>query len=148
MNQRKLYMKVEAVPTLYAEVLDDLRATRVPSFHHFKLRLFMAVQRSTFPGVVVGDVYQAWASAGMDPQALAARTGWPEGVVKTVAAYQDNPTRLSFPTLEEAQAALREFFEDAPPRFPPMRWENAAQRGRCGPATSSASGAASAAMRS
>jgi hypothetical protein len=100
------------------EVLEDLRAARVPSFHHFKLRLFMAVQRSTFPGVVVGDVYRAWASAGIDPDALAVRTGWPEGVVKTIAAYQDNPTRLSFPTLEEAQAALHDFFDDATPRVP------------------------------
>lgn len=100
------------------EVLDDLRAGKVPSFHHFKLRLFMAVQRDTFPGVVVRDVYREWAAAGIDPRALAAKTGWPEGVVKTIAAYQDNPTRLSFPTLEQARATLRDFFEEAAPRVP------------------------------
>jgi hypothetical protein len=94
------------------EVLDALRAGKVASFHHFKLRLFMAVQRATFPGVVVGDVYQAWADAAIDPRELAARTGWPEGVVKTIAAYQDNSTRLSFPTIEEARAALHDSFQE------------------------------------
>jgi hypothetical protein len=100
------------------QVLDDLSAGKVPSFHHFKLRLFMAVQQSTAEGLAVRDVYAAWAAARIDPRALAARTGWPAGVVKTIAAYQDNPTRLSFPTIEEAQAALRGFFEDAAPRLP------------------------------
>lgn len=101
-----------------AEVLEDLRAGNVPSFHHFKLRLFMAVQRGTTPGVVVGDVYEAWAAARMDPRALAAKTGWPEGVVKTITAYQDNPTRLSFPTIEEAGDTLRGLFEEDAPVIP------------------------------
>lgn len=100
------------------EVLDDLWNLRVPSFHHFKLRLFMAVQQSTRQGVVVADVYDAWAAARIGAQELAAKTGWPAGVVKTIAAYKDNATRLSFPTLDEAQATLSEFFEDARPRRP------------------------------
>jgi hypothetical protein len=100
------------------EVLDDLRAGKIPSFHHFKLRLFMAVQPSTVQGCVVRDVYEAWAVARIDARALAVATGWPEGVVKTIAAYQDNPTRLSFPTLEEARAALRDCFEETAPRVP------------------------------
>jgi hypothetical protein len=101
-----------------AEVLDALRAGTVASFHHFKLRLFMAVQQDTAEGLIVRDVYAAWAAAAIDSQALAARTGWPAGVVKTIAAYQDNPTRLSFPTLEQAQSTLREFFEEAAPILP------------------------------
>ena len=100
------------------EVLDALRAGNVLSFHHFKLRLFMAVQRSSAEGLVVRDVFAAWAAAAIDPQALAARTGWPAGVVKTIAAYQDNPTRLSFPTFEQAQSTLSDFFEEADPIVP------------------------------
>jgi hypothetical protein len=101
-----------------AEVLEDLRAGKVPSFHHFKLRLFMATQRATVEGVAVGDVFEEWAAARIDPRSLAARTGWPEGVVKTIAAYERNPTRLSFPTLAEACEALRGFFEQAAPAVP------------------------------
>jgi hypothetical protein len=85
-------------PEQPGEVLDDLRAGRVPSFHHFKLRLFMAVQRSTAQGLVVGDVYAAWAAAGIESRALAASTGWPD--------------------MEEARAALRDFFVEAAPRTP------------------------------
>ncbi len=100
------------------EVLDDLRNLRVPSFHHFKLRLFMAVQQSTREGVVVADVHDVWAAARIDPRELSAETGWPEGVVKTITAYEGNLTRLSFPTLAEARTILEEFFEETAMQIP------------------------------
>lgn len=108
-----LHARVFVQPAHHEEpraVIDDLRQCRVPSFHHFKLRLFMAVQQSTQEGLVVADVYDAWAVARIDAVELAAKTGWPQGVVKTITAYQDNPTRLSFPTLTEAREMLGEFF--------------------------------------
>lgn len=92
-------------------VFADLVANRIGSFHAFKLRLAMAMQESATAGVRMGDVYAAWQTAGIDPDALAARTGWSRASIETIRPWADKPSRLSFPLAAEIDATMGEYFD-------------------------------------
>jgi hypothetical protein len=92
-------------------VVADLVANRISSFHSFKLRLAMALQESAAAGVRMGDVYAAWERAAIAVDALAARTGWPRGVIETVRTWEGKSSRLSFPTAEEFADVMSEQFD-------------------------------------
>ncbi len=93
-------------------VFADLDAARIPSFHIFKWRLAMALQESTSAGIVVNDIYEAWAARGIGSQDLAARLDWPESAINTINAYRGMGTRFSFPTVAEVRETLTERFEE------------------------------------
>ncbi|MCE9592045.1 MAG: hypothetical protein K8S99_16175 [Planctomycetes bacterium] len=101
-----------------AAVLDDLRAGRIGSFHIFKFRLAMALQRSAQAGVRMGDIFEAWVRAEIDPDALAASTGWSREVIATIDHYRDKDSRLIFPTPGEFHAVVGETFDRLDCRFP------------------------------
>jgi len=93
------------------QVFMDLRAGRCASFHEFKWRLAMALQPDTAAGVRVGDVFNAWAQAGMSTVQLCRQTGWNPKVLDTIRIYEGKETLLSFPTLAELQAVLLAAFD-------------------------------------
>jgi SAM-dependent methyltransferase len=95
-----------------AQVLTDLHACRIPSFHHFKWRLVMAMQANVTRGVFVNDVYDAWAAAGIHAKPLSEKTGWDEQTIETIKLFAGKRTHLSFPTLAEVQAVLAEYFDE------------------------------------
>ncbi len=99
-------------------IFADLQRVKISSFHVFKWRLAMALQQSTAAGIVVNEIYEAWAARGIRPADLAARLGWSEVAINTIAAYNGMSTRLSFPTLEEVRAAQAEHFEEVFVRVP------------------------------
>jgi hypothetical protein len=94
------------------EVFADIFRSTIPSFHHFKFRLLMAMQPSTEQGVAVNDVYKKWASGRIDEDSLIARTGWEKRAIRTIKFYRDKETVHTFPTLAELRSVLVEFFDE------------------------------------
>jgi SAM-dependent methyltransferase len=92
-------------------VIADLLANRIGSFHAFKLRLAMAMQRDAAAGVRMGDVHAAWERARVDRDALLAGTGWPPPVLETIRPWAGKDSRLSFPTSSETAALIDDLFE-------------------------------------
>lgn len=94
------------VPERVDAVVDAARAGRIGSFHAFKLRLAVALQRSPEEGVCVGDVHEAWLDLGWSPEAWSHATGWSVASVRTIELYEGRGTRMSFPTLAAWTDAL------------------------------------------
>jgi hypothetical protein len=83
-----------------------------PSFHHFKLRLLMAMQHSVERGIPVNDVYRFWTSREMDRDRLISRTGWPGEVIDTIELHRGPNTVFTFPRLDELRSVLSGFFTE------------------------------------
>jgi SAM-dependent methyltransferase len=116
-----LLMRVFVRPSSREDVeaiFADLQEARIPSFHIFKWRLAMALQTSTTTGIVVDDIYQAWAARGIRSGDLATRLGWSAVTIDTIAAYKGKGMRFSFPALEEVRATLPDHFDSVFVRFP------------------------------
>ncbi len=94
------------------DVLADIFRTTIPSFHHFKFRLLMALQPSTEQGIAVNEVYKKWAIGRIDEDRLIARTGWERRAIRTIEFYRDKETVHTFPTLAELRSVLVEFFDE------------------------------------
>lgn len=88
------------------EVFADLHARRTRGFHAFKWRLAMSLHGRLEEGVRLADVWNCWAEEVREPDAIAARCGWPRELVKSMELYRGNASRYFFPTVEEAAAAL------------------------------------------
>ena len=99
-------------------VFADLRANRIGSFNAFKLRLAMALQPTASAGVRMGDIYDAWNSAGIDAQVLAAMTGWSREEIETIRPWKGKDSRLVFPGATEWDIAMSEFFVKHDERVP------------------------------
>jgi SAM-dependent methyltransferase len=92
------------------QVLDDLEGGRVRGFHAFKWRFVMAVHGSAENGVRLADVWDCWSAEVRDPDALAARCGWPLESVRSMQVYRDSETRYLFSTVEESRRSLAPWF--------------------------------------
>jgi len=99
-------------------IFADLQAARILSFHVFKWRLAMALQQSTAAGIVVNDIYEAWAARGIRSADLATRLGWSAVTIDTIAAYKGKGTRFSFPAMDEIRAVLPDHFDEIFVRLP------------------------------
>jgi SAM-dependent methyltransferase len=84
----------------------------MPSFHHYKFRLMMALQRTAREGIAVDEVYRFWASH-IGRHAIPAGPGWEPEVVQTIERYRGTETVHTFPTLAELRAALHGVFDEA-----------------------------------
>lgn len=105
----RLFTRPETAETTN-EVVDDLLAGRIGSFHVFKFRLAMSTQAGATTGVRMGDVYDAWCETGIDPDDLQALTGWSRGSISTIDQFRDKDGRLFFPTLAEFETVLDKRF--------------------------------------
>ena len=95
-----------------AVVMESLAGRENPTFHHFKFRLMMAMQRSLKQGVAVDEVYRYWAKYDLDPAVVAERQAWDVEGIRAIALYRDASTVHFFPTLEEQRSLLREYFDE------------------------------------
>ena len=101
----RLFARTDRKETL-EQVRADLQANRITRFDALKWRLGMALQESTGGGVLVDDIYQAWARIEEEEPSLPERAGWPRPTVDTIKLYAGRKTRYSFPTVEEIKAAF------------------------------------------
>jgi hypothetical protein len=102
----RCYARPEA-PESLGDILDDVGTPKLPSFHHLKLRLLMALQPDTESGVRVRDVYEAWRE-----NRRSMMNGWDPATVATIECYRDSDTLYSFPTLAELRSVLAECFDE------------------------------------
>jgi len=89
-----------------------------PSFHHFKMRLLMALQKNSREGIAVNDVYRFWTSQNVDVGELAARTGWDPQEIQTMELHKGPNIIHTFPTLEEIREVLAPCFRTISVRIP------------------------------
>jgi hypothetical protein len=94
------------------EVFADIFRATIPSFHHFKFRLLMAMQCCSEQGIAVNDVYRKWTSCQFDQDLLIARAGWERPAIRTIDFYRDKETVHTFPTLDELRSVLLDFFDE------------------------------------
>ena len=99
-------------PESVQAVLADLEVGAIESFHAFKWRLAMALQKDAEAGVGVHEVWKIWDREGRSALHRAPEARWPEEVVRTIEAYRDLSARLHFPTLGDLRGTLREFFDE------------------------------------
>jgi SAM-dependent methyltransferase len=100
--------KREAPEDIFTEALSG----RIPSFHHFKFRLLMAMQPSAGQGVAVKEVYDLWAKRNLERQLMNCHAGWMKKDVDTIQLYHDSYTVHTFPTMAEWREVLSEFFDE------------------------------------
>ena len=103
-------MPAQAVQENPEAVIEEL--DHHTSFHHFKLRLMMALQPSVKHGVPVHNVYRYWIHLDLNKASLAARTGWSRESIDTIEMHAGPNTVHTFPTVVEFQLVLREFFRE------------------------------------
>ncbi|MBI5790977.1 MAG: hypothetical protein HZA63_05860 [Rhodocyclales bacterium] len=91
-------------------VAREAAAGRIGSFHAFKWRLLMAVQRDANEGVRLGDAWDAFRANFADRAALARQTGWAPEAIATIDTYRNADGRYCFHTLDEFAAAIAPAF--------------------------------------
>ena len=101
------------------DVFAEIFREPIPSFHHFKFRLLMAMQPSTQAGIAVHEVYRYWAGRNMDTRLLTSRAGWEQSAIDTIELYRHSVTVHTFPTLAEYRSVLLEFFDEISLSSPP-----------------------------
>jgi len=100
------------------DLLSEMKAGRIGSFHVFKWRLNMALQPHTAAGVRLHDVWTTFMELFGDPATLASQTNWPFEDVETIHAYRNVNARYTFPTLSELRGKLSARFGIIACEFP------------------------------
>ena len=100
------------------ELVSDMKAGRIGSFHVFKWRLNMALQPDTTAGVRLHDVWIAFTELFGNPAALAAQANWTVEDVDTIHAYRNMDARYTYPTLSELRGKLSARFAEIACEFP------------------------------
>ena len=101
----RFYLKAEK-PESIDDLVADLRAGRIGSFHAFKLRAAMALQETPEQGIVVAKVFEWWAQSRIKTEELTAQYGWDPETIATIDAYRDRQDVYYFPTLGELRRAF------------------------------------------
>ncbi|MEP7273988.1 MAG: hypothetical protein ABI882_20980, partial [Acidobacteriota bacterium] len=91
-----------------ADVVADLRAGRIGSFHVFKRRAGIALQESVEKGIAVRTIWEWWEQSGISPEELSGLYGWSPDVVATIDSYRDAPDVFTFPSFDEVRIVLRD----------------------------------------
>ena len=100
------------------ELLSEMKAGKIRSFHAFKWRLNMALQPNTATGVRLNDIWSVFMELVGDPTTLTAQTNWPFADVETIHAYRNMDARYTYPTLSELRGELSACFTEIACEFP------------------------------
>jgi ubiquinone/menaquinone biosynthesis C-methylase UbiE len=90
------------------EVLRDMWKGAIGSFHAFRLRLLMSLQKDAVSGVRLMDVWTFWDKQKIAPERLAKKTGWPLRHIQTIQSYKEKGDFYHFLTLEQLRAIFKE----------------------------------------
>lgn len=106
----RCYAQTES-PETPEQVFADMDNPAMPSFHHFKFRLLMAMQADAERGIRVRDVYRAW-RAHSNGACRRSGPGWRAEDLATIEFYKDADTIHTFPTLPQFRAVMAEYFDE------------------------------------
>lgn len=84
----------------------------------FKMRLYMAMQRSARQGVAVREAARVLDRFNLTPQAMKQRLGWSDAVIEPFARWRASDAVYSFPTLDELRAVYSESFDEISVSYP------------------------------
>lgn len=84
----------------------------------FKMRLYVAMQRSLAEGVAVRDAVEILDRFGLDRSAMKERLGWSDAAIEPFSKWRFSDAVYSFPTLDELLAVLNERFTEVSVTFP------------------------------
>lgn len=93
-------------------VLESLRERDAPSVDHFKLRLYLAMQKSAHSGVAVREAYNLLVEHGIDRRFMEENLGWSPASVEPILLWQNSDAVYSFPTLGEFRDLLSVEFDE------------------------------------
>lgn len=100
------------------DLVADLRAGLIGSFHAFKLRAAMALQETPEQGIAVWKIFEWWSQSRIEPEELTAQYGWHPETIATIEAYRDRQDVYTFPTLAELRRALGDLLVEVACHFP------------------------------
>lgn len=93
------------------DVFDALLHGDGMSVDIFKMRLYMAMQRSADKGVAVKDASKILESYKLDGKAMKEKLGWSDAAIEPFSRWSSSPAIYSFPSLPELRELLDERFE-------------------------------------
>lgn len=100
------------------EVFDALFSAAGMSVDCFKMRLYLAMQRSAQQGVAVRDAAKVLGRYDLNPRTMQERLGWSRASVEPFEAWPASDAIYSFPSLGELREVLGEFFTELSVTFP------------------------------
>ena len=106
------------IPESVDQVLADLWAGDIDTFHSFKLRLAMALQQHLEVGVSMQEIWKYWQRSIPNPNTLFETLNWPKALESTIAMYQNSTTHYTFPTLTELRQTISPWFQEVTCFFP------------------------------
>lgn len=99
-------------------LFDELFGARRMTVDCFKLRLYLAMQRSVREGVRVKDAARILERYKLDRQVMLEQLGWSKSAVEPFALWRNSDATYSFPTLDELRDMTSELFDDFATTYP------------------------------
>jgi hypothetical protein len=99
-------------------LMGDLFSTRCPGVDEFKLRLYLAMQRSLSEGVAVQDAARVLDDYRIDRKVMTERFGWTLSAVEPFSIWRKSSAVYSFPSLEEFRELTGDWFSEVSITFP------------------------------
>ena len=92
-------------------VMDDLFGAKGMTVDAFKMRLYLAMQRTPQEGVSVREAVRILESYDLSPRNMQDWFGWSRAAVEPFYGWRTSHATYSFPTIEELLALLNECFD-------------------------------------
>lgn len=99
-------------------VFDALFNSRVLNVDSFKMRLYLAMQKSPLEGVSVRDAARVLDSFGVDSRLMKQFLGWSDAAIEPFLRWRTSDAVYSFPSLDELRTALSEDFDEVSVTLP------------------------------
>ena len=105
-------------PEAIDAVFSDLFSAHGMDVDCFKMRLWLAMQRSVEDGVPVKEAARILDKHNLDHRVMKERIGWSSAAVEPFAAWKTSDAVYSFPTLDELREVLGERFDEVSVTYP------------------------------
>ncbi len=99
-------------------VFDALFSARGLSVDRFKMRLYLAMQRSAEEGVAVREAARLLDRYKRDNRTMREQLGWSNAAIEPFAHWRVSDAVYSFPTVEELRKVLGERFDEVSISYP------------------------------
>lgn len=99
-------------------VFDDLFSGKGLGVDVFKMRLYLAMQRTSEEGVAVREAATILDHYNLDCRAMRERFGWSWEAVEPFSKWRASDAIYSFPTLDELREALHDHFDEVSASWP------------------------------
>ncbi len=113
----RTYIRPEAQESVDA-VFDALFRAEGMRVDCFKMRLYLAMQRSAGEGVAVSEAARVLDAYHVDAEVMKEQLGWSNEAIQPFAAWRTSSAVYSFPSLEAIRELLSEDFDEISIEFP------------------------------